>query len=58
MPRLLPCRPDGPLAGRPPTGKRFELHGCTILQVIDGRVKRVWRYSDALGLLQQLGAGG
>jgi predicted ester cyclase len=48
---------DGPLAGRPATGKRFELHGCTILQAQGGRVKRVWRYSDALGLMQQLGAG-
>lgn len=45
---------DGPLAGRPATGKRFVLHGCTILQVQGGRVKRVWRYSDTLGLLQQL----
>lgn len=48
---------DGPLAGRPPTGKPFVLHGCTILQVVGGRVKQVWRYSDALGLMQQLGAG-
>jgi predicted ester cyclase len=47
---------DGPLAGRPASGKPFVLHGCTILEVIDGRVKRVWRYSDALGLMQQLGA--
>jgi predicted ester cyclase len=46
---------DGPLAGRPATGKPFVLHGCTILQVIEGRVKRVWRYSDTLGLMQQLG---
>jgi predicted ester cyclase len=46
---------DGPLAGRPASGKPFVLHGCTILEVIDARVKRVWRYSDTLGLLQQLG---
>jgi predicted ester cyclase len=45
---------DGPLAGRPATGKPFVLHGCTILQVEAGRVKRVWRYSDTLGLMQQL----
>jgi len=49
---------DGPLAGRPATGRPFVLHGCTILQVIDSRVKRVWRYSDALGLMQQLGVAG
>jgi predicted ester cyclase len=48
---------DGPLGGRPPTGKRFELHGCTILQVQGGRVKRVWRYSDTAGLIQQLAGG-
>jgi predicted ester cyclase len=48
---------DGPLAGRPATGKPFVLHGCTILQVIEGRVKRVWRYSDTLGLMQQLRPG-
>ena len=46
---------DGPLAGRPATGKPFVLHGCTILRVSDGRVKQVWRYADALGLIQQLG---
>jgi steroid delta-isomerase-like uncharacterized protein len=46
---------DGPLRGRPATGKPFVLHGCTILEVIDGRVKRVWRYADTLGLIQQLG---
>jgi hypothetical protein len=34
------------------------LHGCTILEVIDGRVKRVWRYADSLGLMQQLGGAG
>jgi len=45
---------DGPLAGRPASGKPFVLHGCTLLEVIDGRVKRVWRYSDSLGLMQQL----
>jgi predicted ester cyclase len=47
---------DGPLAGRPASGKPFVFHGCTILEVIDGRVKRVWRYSDALGLMTQLAA--
>jgi predicted ester cyclase len=47
---------DGPLAGRPASGRPFVLHGCTILEVIDRRVKRVWRYSDALGLFGQLGS--
>jgi predicted ester cyclase len=48
---------DGPLGGRPASGKRFVLHGCTILQVVERRVKRVWRYSDTFGLMAQLDTG-
>lgn len=46
---------SGPLAGRPPTGKPFRTEACTLLEVIDGRVKRTWRFADTLGLLSQLG---
>lgn len=46
---------DGDFFGRPPTGRRFQIENCTILQVEDGRVRRAWRYSDTLGLLGQLG---
>ena len=46
---------DGPLAGRPATGKPFKTEACTILEVIDGRVKRTWRFADTLGMLTQLG---
>ena len=51
----------GPFYGRPATGKRFQVENCTLLEVVDGRVRRVWRYSDTLGLMTQLGltpAGG
>jgi steroid delta-isomerase-like uncharacterized protein len=45
----------GPLDGRPPTGRRADVEGCTILEVEDGRVRRVHRFLDALTLLGQLG---
>ena len=46
---------DGEFFGTPATGKRFQIENCTLLEVVDGRVKRAWRYSDTLGLLTQLG---
>jgi len=46
---------DGDLFGRPATGRRFGIENCTLLEVIDGKVKRAWRYSDTLGLMTQLG---
>jgi len=49
---------DGDFFGRPATGKRFEVHNCTVLEVVSGKVKRVWRYSDTMGLMSQLGLGG
>ena len=46
---------DGEFFGQPATGKRFEVHNCTVLEVRDGKVSRVWRYSDTQGLMRQLG---
>ena len=46
---------QGELFGQPATGKSFETEACTILEVVDGRVKRTWRFADTLGLLTQLG---
>jgi predicted ester cyclase len=46
---------SGALAGRPATGRRVDVAGCTLLEVIDGRVKRTWRYLDTQGFAQQLG---
>ena len=47
---------QGPLGALPATGRRFRTEACTILEVVEGRVKRTWRFADTLGLLQQLGA--
>ena len=46
---------DGEFFGRPATGRRFRLENCTLLQVVEGRVHRAYRYSDTMGLLGQLG---
>lgn len=46
---------DGDLFGRPASGKHFSIENCTLLEVHDGKVKQVWRYSDTLGLMTQLG---
>ncbi len=46
---------DGEFFGRPATGRRFRLENCTLLQVVNGKVHRAYRYSDTMGLLGQLG---
>ena len=46
---------DGEMAGRSATGRKVELSGCTIFEVEDGRVRRVFRYLDVLTMLGQLG---
>ena len=48
---------DGDLFGRPASGRSFEVHNCTVLEVVERKVSRVWRYSDTRGLMQQLGIG-
>lgn len=46
---------DGDLFGRPASGKHFSVENCTLLEVVDGKVKQVWRFSDTLGLMTQFG---
>jgi predicted ester cyclase len=46
---------DGDFFGQPPTGKRFHVENCTLLEVVRGKVRRAYRYSDTLGLMSQLG---
>jgi predicted ester cyclase len=46
----------GPFQGIPPTGKRVEGTGITILKFRAGRCVERWSSTDFLGLLQQLGA--
>ena len=49
---------DGEMAGRPATGRKVEISGCTILEVEDGRVARTYRYVDSMGMMLQLGVLG
>jgi len=48
---------QGPLMGIPPTGKQAMVTGISITRVASGKVVEGWTNFDALGLLQQLGAG-
>jgi predicted ester cyclase len=46
----------GSFMGIAPTGKRVEMEVIDICRFADGRLVEHWGLSDALGLLQQLGA--
>ncbi len=46
---------DGEMNGRPATGRKVELSGCTIFEIESGRVRRVFRYLDTLTMISQLG---
>ena len=41
--------------GIPPTGKRVEMHGISILRAENGKVVECWDGYDSLSLLRQLG---
>lgn len=47
---------DGDLFGIPASGRNFHLENCTLLRVVDGKVKEAFRFSDTLGLMKQTGA--
>jgi predicted ester cyclase len=47
---------DGELMGVPPTGKRVSFDTIDIIKVKDGKVVEHWGVTDAMGLMQQLGA--
>jgi steroid delta-isomerase-like uncharacterized protein len=46
----------GTFQGIPAAGAKIDMPGITILEFRDGRCIRRWSYSDAVGLLTQLGA--
>ena len=46
----------GAFQGIAPTGAQIHVPGVTILEFRNGRCIRRWSYTDAVGLLQQLGA--
>ena len=48
---------QGAFMGIPPTGKQAMVTGISITRVASGKVVEGWTNFDALGLLQQLGAG-
>ena len=47
----------GSLAGQPPTGKAWDVDGCQVITLEDGKIKALHQYYDMLSLLQQLGLG-
>jgi predicted ester cyclase len=49
---------DGPLFGIPPTHKKVEVDGLTMVTMVtvrDGRVQESWVKNDTLQMFQQLG---
>lgn len=48
---------EGPFMGVEPTGEQVEIVGFEINRIEDGQIAESWVLFDALGLLQQLGAG-
>ena len=47
---------DGPLAGVPPTGRRFSYAGAAFFQARGGQLVDAWVLGDLAGLRAQLGA--
>lgn len=46
----------GELMGIPATNRRGEgIHGCTVIEVKNGKIARTWLYWDSATLLRQLG---
>lgn len=45
----------GPYGAIPPTGKKVDVRGIMILQIMGGKVKTEWTEYDRLGMLRQLG---
>ena len=53
---LLQGRHRGVFQGIAPTGAEINLPGISILEFQNGKCIRRWSYTDAVGLLRQLGA--
>ena len=47
---------QGEFMGLPPSGKRVEVAGVTISRIEGGKIVEDWEFTDALGMMQQLGA--
>jgi steroid delta-isomerase-like uncharacterized protein len=46
---------QGDLMGIAPTNRRVETHGCSVVEIKNGKVVRSWVYWDTGHLLRQLG---
>jgi predicted ester cyclase len=49
---------DGPLFGRPPTGRPIDITVIDVMRVADGRMVEHWGVADRLAMLKQIGAMG
>ena len=49
---------DGPMWGRPPTGRPFDITVIDIVRIADGRMVEHWGVADRLAMLKQIGAMG
>ena len=49
---------DGPMWGRPPTGRAFDITVIDIVRIADGRMVEHWGVADRLAMLKQIGAMG
>jgi predicted ester cyclase len=49
---------DGPLFGRPPTGRRIDITVIDVMRVKDGLMVEHWGVADRLAMLKQIGAMG
>jgi predicted ester cyclase len=45
----------GSYNGMPPTGKKIEMGYISVCRIAGGKIVESWRYSDTLGMMQQLG---
>ncbi len=46
---------EADLFGIPPTGKRMDAKGISILHIVDGKISEDWVSEDTMGVMQQLG---
>ncbi len=46
---------DGELFGIPPTGKKVDIQGISLLRFEDGKIVEDWVAEDTIGLMRQLG---
>ena len=49
---------DGPMWGRPATGRTIDVTVMDVMRVVDGRMVEHWGVADRLAVLKQIGAMG